>query len=133
MEGYTSETPPNVRVTVQEDANNSLQELFNPSHRNLQVPLIQRKLPKSFFEPPTGQCHVYKPNEQNHGYSLTTEFEISHSKANSSPACLDASFCAQMDSNVPTHNHQKSLDIGVKYDPSYFHDAGYLADVPSLR
>ncbi|CAL8080874.1 unnamed protein product [Calicophoron daubneyi] len=113
MEGYDSRKTPNVRVTVLEDPNNSLQELFNPASQKQQVPLHQRKLPKSFFVPPT-------TNEP-----LPKDFVISHSKANSSPACLDVELCANITPNVPVHSHQKSLECAAKYNQGFNQEASF--------
>ncbi|KAG5451602.1 DNA-binding transcription factor yap1 [Clonorchis sinensis] len=114
MAGYNSEKTPNVRVTVLEDPNNSLQELFNPISQRQQVPWNQRNLPKSFFVPPTGL------NDPSHLSGVgSTDIVISHSKANSSPASLDAPVCAAVNSDVPSHVHQKSLDIAADYTHGY--------------
>ncbi|KAF8568129.1 hypothetical protein P879_02244 [Paragonimus westermani] len=123
MAGYNSERTPNVRVTVLEDPNNSLQELFNPVSQRQQVPLHQRNLPRSFFVPPVGindSTHLTDPN--------TTDLVISHSKANSSPACLDAPLCTSLDTIIPSHTHQKSLEVSAEYSQGYCHETG-LSDV----
>ncbi|GAA49137.1 hypothetical protein CLF_102571 [Clonorchis sinensis] len=49
----------------------------------------------------------------------STDIVISHSKANSSPASLDAPVCAAVNSDVPSHVHQKSLDIAADYTHGY--------------
>ncbi|KAA3681845.1 uncharacterized protein DEA37_0000701 [Paragonimus westermani] len=123
LPGYNSERAPNVRVTVLEDPNNSLQELFNPVSQRQQVPLHQRNLPRSFFVPPVGindSTHLTDPT--------TTDLVISHSKANSSPACLDAPLCTSLDTIIPSHTHQKSLEVSADYSQGYCHETS-LSDV----
>ncbi|VEL30795.1 unnamed protein product, partial [Protopolystoma xenopodis] len=109
MDGFDDPKTPNVCVTMLEDANNSLQELFNFSSQKQQVPLNQRNLPKSFFVPPTGssdQCSTEdSPNFSTHS-SCINGFIIAHSKANSSPACLDAKLTVKINSD---HARQNSL------------------------
>ncbi|CAH8611799.1 unnamed protein product [Dicrocoelium dendriticum] len=117
MAGYNTEKAPNVRVTLLEDPNNSLQELFNPVSQRQQVPLNQRKLPKSFFVPPTGFNNPTCLRE-----FPSTDLVISHSKANSSPACLGAPLYTSVEPNIPNHAHQKSLDIAADFIHGYSHN-----------
>ncbi|THD25071.1 hypothetical protein D915_004195 [Fasciola hepatica] len=125
MEGYNPRKPPSVRVTVLEDPNNSLQELFNPASQKNSIPLIQRKLPKSFFVPPSGAqepVHVSQFTSMQTADPVSSELVVSHSKTNSSPACLDSAICANFVSSAPAHGHQKSLDIAAKYNHGYAFD-----------
>lgn len=128
MEGYDPRRPPNVRVTVLEDPNNSLQELFNPASQKQQVPLHQRKLPKSFFVPPgetNDSSRFCNLNSLQSSDFVSSGFVIAHSKANSSPACLDAALRASISSHTPAHGHQKSLDVGSKYTHAFCPDLNF--------
>ncbi|CAH8478225.1 unnamed protein product [Schistosoma turkestanicum] len=118
MEGYDSRKPPSVRVTVLEDPNSSLQELFNPASQRQQVPLHQRNLPKSFFVPPgdvNDNSRFSKLNSLHCNERNNSDFVVFHSKANSSPACLDAALRTSVSVNAPNHSHQKSLDVASKF------------------
>lgn len=129
MESCDSQKLSNVRVTVLEDPNNSLQELFNPISQKQQVPLHQRKLPKSFFVPPRdsndSSC-LTKLNFVSQNEFFLNDFVVFHSKANSSPACLDAALRANIAPNSLNHSHQKSLDVGVKYNNDYNLDVKFI-------
>ncbi|CAH8520738.1 unnamed protein product, partial [Heterobilharzia americana] len=128
MEGYDSRKPPSVRVTVLEDPNSSLQELFNPVSQRQQVPLHQRKLPKSFFVPPgdTSETSRFsKLNSLHCNERNSTDFVVFHSKANSSPACLDAALRTPVSVNASNHSHQKSLDVASKYVSEFSPDFSF--------
>ncbi|KAK4469495.1 hypothetical protein MN116_007041 [Schistosoma mekongi] len=128
MEGYDPRKPPSVRVTVLEDPNSSLQELFNPVSQRQQVPLHQRNLPKSFFVPPgdvNDNSRFQKLSSVHYNERNSTDFVVFHSKANSSPACLDAALRSSVPTNVPSHNHQKSLDVASKYKQEFSPDFAF--------
>ncbi|CAH8516614.1 unnamed protein product [Schistosoma curassoni] len=128
MEGYDSRKPPSVRVTVLEDPNSSLQELFNPASQRQQVPLHQRNLPKSFFVPPgdvNDNSRLSKLNSVHSNERNSADFVVFHSKANSSPACLDAALRTSVSANVPNHSHQKSLDVASKYKTEFSPDFAF--------
>lgn len=128
MEGYDSRKPPSVRVTVLEDPNSSLQELFNPASQRQQVPLHQRNLPKSFFVPPgdvNDNSRLSKLNSVHSNERNSADFVVFHSKANSSPACLDAALGTSVSANVPNHSHQKSLDVASKYKTEFSPDFAF--------
>ncbi|CAH8841977.1 unnamed protein product [Trichobilharzia szidati] len=128
MEGYDSRKPPSVRVTVLEDPNSSLQELFNPVSQRQQVPLHQRKLPKSFFVPPgdaNETSRFSKLNSLHCNERNSSDFVVFHSKANSSPACLDAALRTPVSVNAPNHAHQKSLDVASKYISEFSPDFSF--------
>ncbi|GAB0101021.1 YORKI [Sergentomyia squamirostris] len=123
----------NIVVRTDEDSATKLQALFDsvlkPSEQNrpLQIPLRMRKLPNSFFNPPStgskspsvshsrensidsafgsGTTIVYAPGVGGAGAGasnsvLTQRLSISHSRAHSSPATLEQTHAAGLKSAV---------------------------------
>lgn len=104
---------PNENLVVRVDETESLDSLFdsvlkpNESKRPLQVPLSMRKLPSSFFNPPStgSKSPSVSHSRENSADSafgsplggmnpVTSRLQISHSRAHSSPASLQQTYAA---------------------------------------
>lgn len=117
-------TGPNENLVVRVDETESLDSLFdsvlkpNESKRPLQVPLSMRKLPSSFFNPPStgSKSPSVSHSRENSADSafgsplggmnpVASRLQISHSRAHSSPASLQQTYAAlskqQQQSNNP--------------------------------
>lgn len=128
-------------VRVDQDSETDLQALFDSvlkpdSKRPLQVPWSMRKLPDSFFNPPsTGSKSINHSRENSvdsafgsssggaNGGGATTVNSVSlqsaHHRAHSSPASLQQTYAVgQQQQPAPGHHHmkQRSYDVACKTD-----------------
>ncbi|RZC34461.1 hypothetical protein BDFB_000440 [Asbolus verrucosus] len=125
-------------VRVDQDSETDLQALFDSvlkpdSKRPLQVPWSMRKLPDSFFNPPsTGSKSHSRENSVDSafgsagsgGSSSTTASAVNaaplpsaHHRAHSSPASLQQTYAVGQ-AQTPTHHHikQRSYDVATKVE-----------------
>ncbi|XKL60836.1 hypothetical protein PGB90_007893 [Kerria lacca] len=116
-------------VRIDEDSDNELQALFDYVLKKEKTPLIVpyrlRKLPESFFNPPsTGSkspsVSSISHSRENSGDSAfgtvatttSTGLQINHSRAHSSPASLQQTY-ASGQQNQHQHLKQRSYDIST--------------------
>lgn len=118
-------TNENLVVRIDDNSQDNLQALFdsvlkpNETKRPLQIPFRMRKLPSSFFNPPTtgskspsvshsrensadsafgsGTTTICSPNSSIN--PVTSRLQISHSRAHSSPASLQQTYAALTSQN----------------------------------
>lgn len=131
-------------VRVDQDSETDLQALFDSvlkpdSKRPLQVPWSMRKLPDSFFNPPsTGSKSINHSRENSvdsafgsssgggtgTGGGVTAvnavPLQSAHHRAHSSPASLQQTYSVAQQQPPPSHHHQKqrSYDVATKLDDS---------------
>lgn len=133
-------------VRVDQDSETDLQALFDSvlkpdSNRPLQVPWSMRKLPNSFFNPPsTGGSKSINHSRENsvdsafgggggssstgsgsgsNGPVNTVPLQTAHHRAHSSPASLQQTYAVgqqQPTTTQPHHIKQRSYDVGSKID-----------------
>lgn len=118
-------------VTVEEDSAADLQSLFDTvlkpdSKKPLQVPWSMRKLPDSFFKPPsTGSKSINHSRENSvdsaFGSSSSAATAVNsvplpsvHHRAHSSPASLQQTYAVGQQQTTPHHIKQRSYDVGSK-------------------
>lgn len=125
----------NLVVRMDSDSASELQALFDmvlkpaDSKRPLQVPLRMRKLPNSFFNPPsTGSkspsVSSISHSRDNSADSGTTPvvsgLQVSHPRAHSSPASLQQTYASgpPPQHHAPVHQHlkQRSYDVSSVVD-----------------
>lgn len=122
-------------VRVDQDSETDLQALFDSvlkpdSKRPLQVPWSMRKLPDSFFNPPsTGSKSINHSRENSvdsafgstsgagsvaNGNINTIPLQTAHHRAHSSPASLQQTYTVGQ--QTPSHHHikQRSYDVASK-------------------
>ncbi|XP_050313942.1 transcriptional coactivator YAP1-A isoform X1 [Anthonomus grandis grandis] len=117
-------------VRVDQDSETDLQALFDSvlkpdSKRPLQVPWSMRKLPDSFFTPPSTGSKSINHSREN---SVDSAFDVSapvnsvplqtaHHRAHSSPASLQQTYAVGQQ-QPPAHHHikQRSYDVASKSD-----------------
>ncbi|XP_076261028.1 WW domain-containing transcription regulator protein 1-like isoform X2 [Rhynchophorus ferrugineus] len=115
-------------VRVDQDSETDLQALFDSvlkpdSKRPLQVPWSMRKLPDSFFTPPSTGSKSINHSREN---SVDSAFDVSgpvnsvplqtaHHRAHSSPASLQQTYAVGQQ-QPPAHHHikQRSYDVASK-------------------
>ncbi|XP_073991858.1 transcriptional coactivator yki isoform X1 [Rhodnius prolixus] len=114
-------------VRIDQDSDSELQALFDSvlkpgSKRPLQVPLRMRKLPDSFFNPPSTGSKSPSVSSISHsrensadsafGNATTTVtgLQVNHPRAHSSPASLQQTY-ASAQQTQPQHLKQRSYDI----------------------
>ncbi|KAL1492707.1 hypothetical protein ABEB36_010923 [Hypothenemus hampei] len=115
-------------VRVDQDSETDLQALFDSvlkpdSRRPVQVPWSMRKLPDSFFTPPSTGSKSINHSREN---SVDSAFEVSgpvnsvplqtaHHRAHSSPASLQQTYAVGQQ-QPPAHHHikQRSYDVASK-------------------
>lgn len=124
------ENPKHV-VRVDEDSETDLQALFDTvlkpdSKKPLQVPWSMRKLPDSFFKPPsTGSKSINHSRENSvdsaFGSSSSAAGAVNsvplpsvHHRAHSSPASLQQTYAVGQQQTTPHHIKQRSYDVGSK-------------------
>ncbi|XP_060536855.1 transcriptional coactivator YAP1 isoform X2 [Cylas formicarius] len=117
-------------LRVDQDSETDLQALFDTvlkpdSNRPLQVPWSMRKLPDSFFNPPsTGSKSINHSRENsvdsafgngNSGPVNSVPLQTAHHRAHSSPASLQQTYAVGQQ-QAPTHHHikQRSYDVASK-------------------
>ncbi|XP_065220744.1 WW domain-containing transcription regulator protein 1-like isoform X2 [Planococcus citri] len=116
-------------VRIDQDSETELQALFDSvlkpdANKPLTVPYAMRKLPKSFFQPPsTGSkspsVSSISHSRENSGDSafgtITTNtpagLQINHSRAHSSPASLQQTYASAQQQHQHRHLKQRSYDI----------------------
>lgn len=126
-------------VTVDQNSETDLQALFDTvlkpdKNRPLQVPWSMRKLPDSFFNPPsTGSKSINhsRENSVDSAFGSTTggttggtataintiPLQTAHNRAHSSPASLQQTYSVgQQQPPAPGHHHikQRSYDVPTK-------------------
>uniref|UniRef100_A0A0K8TQ71 WW domain-containing protein n=1 Tax=Tabanus bromius TaxID=304241 RepID=A0A0K8TQ71_TABBR len=123
----------NLVVRIDQDSDDNLQALFDSvlkpgdSKRPLQVPLHMRKLPKSFFNPPSNgskspSVSHSRANSTDSAFSTGSQgapptappatnrgIQISHSRAHSSPASLQQTYAG---SGMNAQNNNNSTGSG---------------------
>ncbi|XP_065214521.1 WW domain-containing transcription regulator protein 1-like isoform X3 [Planococcus citri] len=116
-------------VRIDQDSETELQALFDSvlkpdANKPLTVPYAMRKLPKSFFHPPsTGSkspsVSSISHSRENSGDSafgtITTAagLQINHSRAHSSPASLQQTYASAQQQHQHRHLKQRSYDIST--------------------
>ncbi|KAK7582429.1 hypothetical protein V9T40_013874 [Parthenolecanium corni] len=118
-------------VRIDQDSDTELQALFDSvlkpnGKKPLSVPYHMRKLPKSFFNPPsTGSkspsISSISHSRENSGDSAfgtitttsTTGLQINHSRAHSSPASLQQTYASTQQQQQHQHVRQRSYDISA--------------------
>lgn len=121
----------NLVVRIDQDSDTELQALFDSvlkpnGNKPLTVPYSMRKLPKSFFNPPsTGSkspsVSSISHSRENSGDSafgtITTTtaagLQINHSRAHSSPASLQQTYASAQQQHQHQHLKQRSYDIST--------------------
>lgn len=121
-------------VRVDQDSETDLQALFDSvlkpdSKRPLQVPWSMRKLPDSFFNPPsTGSKSHSRENSVDSAFGSSgaptgvnqVPLQSAHHRAHSSPASLQQTYSVaqQQQQASPSHHHikQRSYDVASKSD-----------------
>ncbi|XP_039290450.1 transcriptional coactivator YAP1 [Nilaparvata lugens] len=116
-------------VRIDQDSDTELQALFDTvlkpdSKRPLQVPFRMRKLPTSFFNPPTTGSKSPSVSSISHsrensadsafGTTTNTGLQVNHPRAHSSPASLQQTYASaqqQPPPQVQQHLKQRSYDI----------------------
>nr|XP_023028438.1 transcriptional coactivator YAP1-A-like [Leptinotarsa decemlineata] len=118
-------------IRVDQDSETDLQALFDSvlkpdSKRPLQVPWSMRKLPESFFTPPsTGSKSINHSRENSAdsafgGGSAGTALvksvpqQVAHHRAHSSPASLQQTHAVGPRQDVGHHVKQRSYDVAVR-------------------
>ncbi|KAK9718965.1 WW domain [Popillia japonica] len=124
-------------VTVDQNSETDLQALFDTvlkpdKNRPLQVPWSMRKLPDSFFNPPsTGSKSINhsRENSVDSAFGSTTgttgagataintvPLQSAHNRAHSSPASLQQTYSVGQQQSAPGHHHikQRSYDVPTK-------------------
>ncbi|KAK9890295.1 hypothetical protein WA026_010398 [Henosepilachna vigintioctopunctata] len=120
-------------VRVDQDSETDLQALFDSvlkpdAKRPLQVPWSMRKLPDSFFNPPsTGSKSINhsRENSVDSAFGSTTgtsttapvntvPLQSAHHRAHSSPASLQQTYAVGQQSPAHHHIKQRSYDVGSK-------------------
>lgn len=138
-------------VRVDQDSETDLQALFDlvlkpDSKRPLQVPWSMRKLPDSFFNPPsTGSKSINHSRENSvdsafgsagSGASSTTAtsgtvnavpLQTTHLRAHSSPASLQQTYAVGQTQPPPAPHHikQRSYDVAIKVEDNAPLPAGW--------
>lgn len=124
------ENPKHV-VRVDEDSETDLQALFDTvlkpdSKKPLQVPWSMRKLPDSFFTPPSigsKSINHSRENSVDSAFGSTSSAATTvnsvplpsvHHRAHSSPASLQQTYAVGQQQNSPHHIKQRSYDVGSK-------------------
>lgn len=123
-------------VRIDQDSDSDLQALFDSvlkpdSKRPLQVPLRMRKLPNSFFNPPsTGSkspsISHSRENSADSAFGSTggsgagsgsapaVSIQVAHPRAHSSPASLQQTYAVgQQQAASPQHHHMKQRSYDV--------------------
>lgn len=121
----------NLVVRIDQDSDTNLEALFDTvlkpnGKKPLSVPYSMRKLPKSFFNPPsTGSkspsVSSISHSRENSGDSAfstittttSTGLQINHSRAHSSPASLQQTYASAQQQNQHQHLRQRSYDIST--------------------
>lgn len=122
----------NLVVRIDQDSDTELQALFDSvlkpdSKRPLQVPLRMRKLPNSFFNPPStgskspsvSSISHSRENSADSAFGTTTTtststgLQVNHPRAHSSPASLQQTYASaqQQQQHQQQHLKQRSYDI----------------------
>lgn len=119
-------------VRMDQDSETDLEALFDSvlkpdSRRPAQVPWSMRKLPDSFFTPPSTGSKSINHSREN---SVDSAFEVStpvnsvplqpaHHRAHSSPASLQQTYAVGQQ-QPPAHHHikQRSYDVACKTEDS---------------
>lgn len=126
-------------VRVDQDSETDLQALFDSvlkpdSKRPLQVPWSMRKLPDSFFHPPSIGSKSINHSRENSVDSAfgpssggsssgagatavnTVPLQNQHHRAHSSPASLQQTYAVGQQQTAPSHHHikQRSYDVASK-------------------
>uniref|UniRef100_A0A1B6D5S2 WW domain-containing protein n=1 Tax=Clastoptera arizonana TaxID=38151 RepID=A0A1B6D5S2_9HEMI len=121
----------NLVVRIDQDSDSELQALFDSvlkpdSKRPLQVPFRMRKLPNSFFNPPStgskspsvSSISHSRENSADSAFGTTTTtttasgLQVNHPRAHSSPASLQQTYAsAQQQQQHQQHLKQRSYDI----------------------
>nr|XP_023018395.1 transcriptional coactivator YAP1-A-like [Leptinotarsa decemlineata] len=118
-------------VRVDQDSETDLQALFDSvlkpdSKRPLQVPWSMRKLPDSFFNPPsTGSKSINHSRENSvdsaFGGGATSAapvnsvpLQTAHHRAHSSPASLQQTYAVGQQQSAVHHIKQRSYDVASK-------------------
>lgn len=121
----------NLVVRIDQDSDTNLEALFDTvlkpgGKKPLSVPYSMRKLPKSFFNPPsTGSkspsVSSISHSRENSGDSAfgtitttaATGLQINHSRAHSSPASLQQTYASAQAQQQNSHQHlrQRSYDM----------------------
>lgn len=126
----------NLIVKIDQDSDSDLQALFDSvlrpdSKRPLQVPLRMRKLPDSFFTPPSTGSKSPSVSSISHsrensadsafgaatgstgGATTASGLQVNHPRAHSSPASLQQTYASAQQQQQHQHQHlkQRSYDI----------------------
>lgn len=124
------ENPKHV-VRVDEDSETDLQALFDTvlkpdSKKPLQVPWSMRKLPDSFFKPPSigsKSINHSRENSVDSAFGSTSSAATAvnsvplpsvHHRAHSSPASLQQTYAVGQQQSTTHHIKQRSYDVGSK-------------------
>lgn len=126
-------------VRIDQDSDSDLQALFDSvlkpdSKRPLQVPFRMRKLPNSFFTPPSlgskspsvshsrensadsafGSAGGGSSTGAGSGTAPAVTLQVAHPRAHSSPASLQQTYAVgQQQTATPTHHHMKQRSYDV--------------------
>lgn len=122
----------NLVVRIDQDSDTELQALFDSvlkpdSKRPLQVPLRMRKLPNSFFNPPStgskspsvSSISHSRENSADSAFGTTTTtststgLQVNHPRAHSSPASLQQTYASAQQQHQQQHLKQRSYDIST--------------------
>ncbi|XP_075210056.1 transcriptional coactivator yki isoform X2 [Lycorma delicatula] len=119
----------NLVVRIDQDSDSELQALFDTvlkpdCKRPLQVPLRMRKLPNSFFNPPStgskspsvSSISHSRENSADSAFGTTTTttstgLQVNHPRAHSSPASLQQTYASAQQQQHQQHLKQRSYDI----------------------
>ncbi|XP_067010638.1 transcriptional coactivator YAP1-A [Anabrus simplex] len=126
----------NLVVRIDQDSDSDLQALFDSvlkpdSNRPLQVPLRMRKLPNSFFNPPSTGSKSPSVSSISHSRENSADsafgtassvattttsasgLQVNHPRAHSSPASLQQTYASAQQQQQQQHQHmkQRSYDI----------------------
>lgn len=122
----------NLVVRIDQDSDTELQALFDSvlkpdSKKPLTVPFHMRKLPKSFFNPPSTGSKSPSVSSISHSRensadsafgtitttTASTGLQINHSRAHSSPASLQQTYASAQQQHQHQHLKQRSYDIST--------------------
>lgn len=127
----------NLVVRIDQDSDSELQALFDSvlkpdSKRPLQVPFRMRKLPNSFFNPPSTGSKSPSVSSISHSRensadsafgtntitttATSTGLQVNHPRAHSSPASLQQTYAAGHQQSQNNHMKQRSCDISALED-----------------
>jgi protein yorkie len=125
----------NLVVRIDQDSDTELQALFDSvlkpnSKRPLQVPLRMRKLPDSFFNPPSTGSKSPSVSSISHSRENSADsavfstpatssgsggLQVNHPRAHSSPASLQQTYASgpAAPQQSPSHPKQRSYDVAA--------------------